>query len=425
MGNKPKKRRLPDKEADQSRSQMPPVDQVEKIKAEVEEQIEKDRTAHLRIAPPHHRLGNLNWSKISARRFLVGDPPQQEWLFEGLVPKGIVGGLFSRGGVGKSFLLLHLAFSLVTGERFGPFKPHGEHKVVYISGEDPEDQLWLRTRSIAKPMKLDNKKKRLIFMKLGVMNAAEEIGTLLHLDSHKNPETTEGYESLLQLIDGHKPQVLILDPMVLFYGLDENDNSHAAAWIRVLGRICQEYDLTVLFAHHEPKSQYGRSLAQSSGRGASALRDGCRWIASLGELTDREAKELGVGLRELIKLEVSKSNYGPYLNEPAYFMRGPGGILTPVDPHTRRLTPMAEHLLSLLEKSEIQYSMTELQKGPKGKPIADELKENFQDFNRSKDIPAIISRLIKQNQLNEVSSKTTGTRGRPKMVLIPVRELKK
>ena len=65
----------------------------------------------------------LTWQTAGVGRFLDHEPPERLFLFDDLIPRRTVGGIFAAGGVGKSFLLIQFALALATGRSFGPFRP--------------------------------------------------------------------------------------------------------------------------------------------------------------------------------------------------------------------------------------------------------------------------------------------------------------
>lgn len=357
----------------------------------------------------------LDWQESLAGRFLT-PPPPQEWLLENLLPRKTVGALFAAGGTGKSFLLLELAFALASGASFGPFRPAGRSRVLYMASEDPDHELHRRVWYVANALRLLNSPH--LADNLGVVSLAGKSDFLVALNEHNNPCTTSSYEWLcrsIQRIPGL--DVLILDPMSRLYGLNENDNTHATYWISVLERLVDAYGITVLFAHHEPKSaNHQQKLRDSSGRGASALRDGCRWTAALRWMTDEDAQRFGVDPRQHVEFDTTKANYSPHLSSPQFFRRGENGVLMPVNLRAVRLDELARVLAEAL-KHERPMSRRELVQRKEGQAIREALADSDGSFKKSnaRDMEAVVDRAIHLHLIAE--QEITDGPGIPKKIL--------
>lgn len=306
-------------------------------------------------------LSPLTWQDAGVGRYLATDPPRQDYLFEKLILRGIVYGLFATGGTGKSYLLLQLITCLATGHSFGPFKPTRTNKVLYLGAEDPEWELHRRIHLIAENQGLLHSKE--LADNLAVYPVAGKIGPLLMLGQNNNPTTSEYYTWLQESIVNLKGlEVLVLDPMSRLYGLNENDNAHGTAWIQALERLALDYKLSIIFAHHEPKSaSQGKSLQDSTGRGASSIRDGCRGAISMREMSESDGNKYDVNPREHVEVDVTKANYTAKLPNSIYFKRGEGGLLETVDLSHDRIKGLAEALIEELSAQSNSISRNDLQ----------------------------------------------------------------
>jgi hypothetical protein len=285
-------------------------------------------------------------SRISSNRFpplssstipLVSDylkiePPPREYLFEGVLPAGIVGGLVAVGGTGKGNLIINLGLSLATGQKAGPLKPARKFKVLYVVDEDHQDELHRRVHAAGRvlwpdgspPPEANN------FIPISVMG--KNLGPLMQLDATGNPANAPAFDWLSRTLENLQDvEVLIIDPKSKFYGLVENDNAHNAAWINCLESLIARFKITILFSHHESKARAG-SMDQASSRGGSALTDGCRWVANIKTMDPKTAEKFQVAdPHNYVVMDVTKSNYAAKLPAPIYFRRGAGGALTHVE----------------------------------------------------------------------------------------------
>lgn len=360
-------------------------------------------------------LKPLTWQDVSITKFLENDPPEPKYLFNQILLKGIVGGFLATGGTGKSFLLKTLAISLASGKTFGPFEPVAKSKVLYVSSEDPTFELHRRINLIAKSMNLLHSND--LRQNLAIYPGIGKIEPLLMLDGKGNPTTTKFYNWLQQGIENLKINVLILDPLSRFFGLNENDIAHGTAWIQCLEKLSRKYDLTILFAHHEPKSaSQNKNLRESTGRGASSIRDGIRWSLSLREMRSEDAERFDVNARDYIELDISKTNFTTTLPNSLFLKRNTGGILEPVYLRQDRLQKFSEVLFQeisqLTEDTTVSRSDLVLQK-ESSREIVKSLKA-LSGFKHKENMSQVIDYALKNGLLYE---KEIFTRGRPKMIL--------
>lgn len=363
-------------------------------------------------------LPPLKKSDVKKSDLVLLKPPNRKYLFNGHLPTGIVGGIIAVGGTGKSYLIVALSMALATGTELGPLKPPKAFKVLYLAGEDPPDELHNRIFDTSQALWGDKPPKELMenFFTKSVVG---EIGPLLRKDYQGNLEVSLDYqwldETLTSLAD---IEVLIIDPLSKFYGLDENDNSHCARWIACLEAMARKHKLTILFSHHESKARSG-DMTQASSRGGSALTDGCRWVANLRSMDSQTAKKYGVNQKDYIEFDITKNNYAAKLNASIYFKRNSEGVLEVVDLTTYRSINIAIELLKQLkikEENGIFYSRRDLVYESPAPAVIQYLNKNIVGFTRSTDIDHVVNLALSKEWLREEPQRKSG-KGKPKTIL--------
>ena len=312
---------------------------------------------------------------------------------QGLIPKGVVGVITATGGTGKSFWLLKLALAGAAGGNFGPINAPKKLKTLVIVAEDTQDELERRAWDICKGQFPDD---------FHAVSVYGEIGPLMRLDG-STPVLADAYHWLESTIELHPDlDLLILDPKSRLYGLDENNNDHATAYVQCLEALSKKHsDLTILFSHHTGKEKNGK-LDQDMSRGASALVDGCRWQAGLIRMDQKTADRFGLeNPREYIIFDAPKSNYAADMPGKLIFKRGENGVLEWVDPGGKLLQEMGARLLELLKSDPEEYTKDELSRRGKGKGIAEDMKEDFPDFIRSKTMGQVVQYLLNKGLIYE------------------------
>jgi replicative DNA helicase len=364
----------------------------------------------------------LKESDVRISDLVLSKPPKRKYLFNDHLPTGIVGGMIAVGGTGKSYLLLTLGMALATGTESGPLKPPKAFKVLYLAGEDPHEELHRRIFHTSQALCGDNPPKEIMenFLARSVVG---EIGPLLEKDHQGNLRASQCYrwldESLTNLPD---VEVLIIDPLSKFYGLDENDNSHCAMWIACLEAVARKHKLTILFSHHESKARKGE-MDQASSRGGSALTDGCRWVANLRNMTTDDGKKYSINPKDYIEFDITKNNYSSKLLTSIFFKRNSEGVLEYIDLTSCRTNSIAIELLKILQDEKAKgnfYSKRDLEFDKVGKPIIDDLTMKVLNLTRSKDIPLAVDLALSEGWLEE-KPESKGRKGAPKKILHVIR----
>jgi len=94
--------------------------------------------------------------------------------------------------------------------------------------------------------------------------------------------------------------LIILDPLIAFYGTDENNNSSARRFMQLFTDWANKENKIIIFIHHSTKNT-------TQSRGASAFVDAVRTVYEIDKIRDKEGNEKDTHKR-LIKL--TKDNYG-------------------------------------------------------------------------------------------------------------------
>jgi len=94
--------------------------------------------------------------------------------------------------------------------------------------------------------------------------------------------------------------LIVLDPLIAFYGTDENNNSSARRFMQLFTDWANKENKTIIFIHHSTKNT-------TQSRGASAFVDAVRTVYELDKIRDKEGvvKESN---KRVVKL--TKDNYG-------------------------------------------------------------------------------------------------------------------
>lgn len=221
-----------------------------------------------------------------------GEPPEMEYLVEGIFPQGVPALLAASGGIGKSFALLDLALKValfrgddpfeVTPFAFGGRVTKGG-KVVFLTAEDSADSVHRRLAQISTSDEIEKASPNLVVVPLPDATGAialvnEGMGVV---------SMTEHYHDLMdQLLHMEDVALVIIDPLQAFCWADVNADPKAAqVWWTAMSSICAKTGATLIVAHHMRKDGLrGITVAEEAReaiRGSTALVDGARLVYAM------------------------------------------------------------------------------------------------------------------------------------------------
>jgi len=262
-----------------------------------------------------------NWLDL---RIAIEQTPQPlDFILPGL-KSGTVGALVSQGGVGKTMFALQAAITIAGGAdtlnlAALNWQPCPLGRVLYLSGEDPDEILATRIHQIGS--RLSHAQRETLYERLAVAPLVGR-GPDLMSPKWRSWITSEAANSRL----------IVIDTLRRFHLLDENDGGKMSELIAYLERLCRETSTTVMFLHHASKA--GASAggdAQQASRGSSVLTDNARFQANLVTMSRLEASDQGVDescRRSFVRLIFAKLNYSAPLPD-VWFRRREGGVLEP------------------------------------------------------------------------------------------------
>ena len=200
------------------------------------------------------------------------------------IPRRTVSLITAPGGIGKSWLVQQLAIRSI--------EEGIVQKAFLWLSEDPKEISKSRFTKIYKDIL--NLNDESIISKIDISDSS----TIQFLyDDYKKVEISPlfiHFKVMLQKYD-----LIILDPLIGFYGTDENNNSSARKFMQLFTEWANKEDKTIIFIHHSSKNT-------TQSRGASAFVDAVRTVYEIDLIKDDDTKEKNKTKR-VIKL--TKDNY--------------------------------------------------------------------------------------------------------------------
>ena len=213
----------------------------------------------------------------------------------GLLPVGSVSLLAAPAGTGKTYTAIALAFSFIAETK---------GKVLLWLSEDL-DAVDYRIKQMIENTSWKSKEELILSNLRYVYDEAQPLLIKTYGATMIDPHMASRLENYMQQFD-----FLILDPLLSFFGSNENDNSSARLFLNALSKLVRGTEKSILLIHHTGKnkddSENNDPYKILEGlkdriRGASAFVDGVRTALYLKKNRDDK------NLREII---VVKSNIG-------------------------------------------------------------------------------------------------------------------
>ena len=207
------------------------------------------------------------------------------------IPLGTITIISAQGGTGKTWIVVQVALKFIL--------ENPNKKVFLWLSEDLESIVKHRMNSVCSDIldtKLDDR-----FKNITTTDTSPQ--PLLERDKgvYKMSYRFEQLKAELKDYD-----LIVLDPLLAFYGADENDNSQARLFMQPFMNWCKETNKSVVFLHHSNKGD------NSSTRGAGAFVDASRVCYEVSKVYQKDKKSLDLDLNSLHlrDIKLSKDNYG-------------------------------------------------------------------------------------------------------------------
>lgn len=241
------------------------------------------------------------------------EPPERDFVIPGWIIKGSCGLLSGQEGVGKSLIAQQMATCAALGKDFLGLEI-AQCPVIYITCEDPIDELWRRQADINKSLGVEMADLEGRFIPVSLKG---QIGNELAIfDQQGRISLTDRYRQIEALALSFRAGLLFLDNAAHLFTGNENARHDVAAFLGLLERLSEAMNgAVVLLAHpnkqHAQGSKQGNEYSGSTGWSAHVRN---RLFIDWAEKTEK-GDFLGDDGRVLRK---SKANYGKK-GEEIYF----------------------------------------------------------------------------------------------------------
>jgi hypothetical protein len=206
--------------------------------------------------------------------------PPRDYVLEPFAERGRVSLLMGEPGCNKTTLMAHLGLAVAVGKDWGPFKAKAPGKVLWVNGEETQDETSRRWRGAAKARSGDSH--AAVQQSFRRVRAWKRGGAIRIAE--RGPEGVKLAPRGAQLasqIKRFQPDLVIIDPLATAHTLDESSNADMADFFAVLQDIARDNHAAIVVVHHARKgSGKGSEGGMDQARGASAIAGAVRsmWL---------------------------------------------------------------------------------------------------------------------------------------------------
>jgi hypothetical protein len=280
----------------------------------------KQTKGSIQIGQVNHTTGN-GYSKNGFHPTTIGknftaditNIPPREWLVDRLCLKAYITGLVAPGGTGKSSLALALGISVASNNDILQLGVRQQANVLVINNEDSYDELRRRIAGITTQFGINpiSLKDRLFY------ESGYEKKYMLSEMSDSGQKETAFASDLIKYMLEKEIGLLIVDPFVSTHNAPENDNTAMDQVMSIYRKIAAKTGAAITLIHHTRKQQDTKGSSAGNAdiaRGASALKDAVRVVATLTPMSTVEAKAITFDAQKQsrhFRLDFAKQNFSP------------------------------------------------------------------------------------------------------------------
>lgn len=328
--------------------------------------------------------------------------------------------LVAAGGTGKTTLALWEAVHIVL-ERplYGRTTKGGW--VLFLTAEDPREQLVARLRKVCEGMRLTDAELAQVRERVRISDVSGAPFKLAVNDGAGNIITTANVERLTEALADDPPALMVVDPYVSFGPGEASVNDGAQAMVTAARQIMRALGCCVRFIHHTGQEAARSAFKdQYTGRGGTALPDGSRMVAVLTPVEDHSIapaplRPLLADGGQLLELSLPKLSYCPP-QQPILIARQGWRIEWAEKPSTSEITAERDRED---EAAMLRFIRSALKRGEKHTRRSIEEQHERIGLPRNR-VRAAVSHLTEQGHLEIRNLPREERRGQRKDYLHPV-----
>jgi len=253
--------------------------------------------------------------------------PHRRWLYGTYLIRGEITVLAAPGGAGKTALATGMAIEIASGKpklREKVWRTD-DQKVLYFSGEESNAEITRRVCGFCQQHQMTEQDIDRLYVAAADDPRVQSLSFLGVNDRNATILNKVGFNGLDSALQTLRPDLLVLDPLVVFCGGGNmNDNAAMSQVMRHLKALAVQYDCAILVVHHTRKGGKSDGTAGDAEgvSGAAAIVNLARRAIMPATMTEAEVKEYGVLPSERLKhfkLVDAKSNLAPLSDDAPWY----------------------------------------------------------------------------------------------------------
>jgi hypothetical protein len=274
-------------------------------------------------APPAVSLADLP-DETDLRVTLDRTIPHRRWLYSTYLIRGEVTVSASPGGGGKTALANAISVEVATGVDLLHNHIFGSDlRVLYVSREEDSNELERRFAALDLAYPTEQLREKLgRLLRLGTDSPLTQRLSFTQNSSGGGAVVLDanGFKTLEAIIEKYRPDLLVLDPLVMFCPGDMNSPTLMGQVIGGLKILAGRFNCAILVIHHTNKSGEAGDIRSVSG--AKAITDLSRRTFLPVKMSEEEAPKLGILPSEAwrhFRLVDAKQNQTPPLDKSTWY----------------------------------------------------------------------------------------------------------
>jgi len=243
---------------------------------------------------------------------------KDDWILEPLIPCKAITILDGLGGSGKSWLAIDLAYSIGQGANFlGRYPVQKQGVVFYFTAEETPERFVDRLDLIAA---IDGDNDNLFWV--STLHEKFPFGSSIFLKDGGKITKTKTAKAIEYYIKKRQPVLVVIDSLINFYGLEENNSSEAKRFYELLTDWIKTYNCSFLLLHHQTKDSLRLREDDGVFRGSIVFREQARQRITYRSIKFKDHDKT-VTAR---KVTIEKANYySPQLEDFPIYLRWSDG----------------------------------------------------------------------------------------------------
>jgi AAA domain len=241
--------------------------------------------------------------------------PPRQFLFGRHYIRRAIGATIAAGGRGKTTLSVYEAVTMAAGLDLTTRVPlpGGPLRVWLLNGEEEQDELDRRIAGVCQHYRITEADLGGRLFAKSVRDEPMRIAVVGKTGPAIDDPTIRG---MVEFIERNRIDVFMVDPLISFHAVAENDNSHMDLVIKQgFGVVAGKTNAAGEVFHHPGKPKPGQAeTVVEDGRGASAILWAVRSARVLNFMTPADADKLGMSDEERklhIRIANGKANMAP------------------------------------------------------------------------------------------------------------------